>query len=196
MTDTFSTFSIQKLVRELSKNFKQLEGLIKDNKMERVNIGFPRGVIRKASEYRAQLPVIKDGTFKRNIAYHLMLNDVYRWLLNRFDIDLTAKEMIIKEGICLFGNITAAIVKNLAQKNTTSRMGLKLATTILMQKGIITEDLRKELRWIWGIRNKEHIESLIDMEYQKYNTKDYDRAIRIWHALVEQLTQAKEKGII
>lgn len=193
MTDTIS---IQKLVRELSKNFKQLERLIKDNKMERVNIEFPRGVIREAHEYRAQLLFIEDGIFKRNIAYHLMLNDVYRWVLNRFDIALTAKEMIIKGGICLFGNIIAAIVKNLAQKITTSRMGFKPATTLLTKKGIITKDLKKELHWVWGIRNKEHIESLIDREYYKYKSEDYDRAIRTWHALVEQLTQAKEKEII
>lgn len=197
MSELSNDILLRKLVRELSKNFKQLEELIKENEVGKVDITFPRGVIRRAQEYRVQLLFIENRTLRRNIAYRLMLNDVYRWVINRFDIALTAKEMIIKDEICLFGNIIAATIINLAQKmSTNSEIGFKTAITILAKNGIIEEDFKKELLWVWGIRNKEHLQTLKDTEYDKYKSKDYDRTIKIWNTLIEQLTHAKENGVI
>ena len=73
---------IQNLVERISLDFQELEKLLKQSKEENINIKFPRGVIRIANNFRGRLIFINEDTLKTNLAYHLMLSDVYRWILN------------------------------------------------------------------------------------------------------------------
>jgi len=192
---------IEELVLELGEKFQELEKLVEKEGIEKVNIKFPWGVIRTAWYFRNEkLSFIDNETLKRNLAYHLMLTDVYEWILNRFDIGLTAQEMLIKEGICLYGNIIAAVTKYIARDigdiGDGERLGVRRATTILKENGIISKDLRDEILEIWGVRNREHIEDLKDWEYQKYSLDDYDKAVYIWERLVESLIEAQQNGKI
>ena len=187
---------IEELVNKISQDLQILEDKLRHSEIEKVDIRFPRGYLRKASNFRKRLYFIKNETLKRNLAYHFMLSDVYRWILNRFDLSLTAKEMIIKEGLALLGNIMAAIVKEITSKidPNGNKHGVKASITVLVEREIITEELGKDLKWLWGVRCKEHIENLKDWEYQKYSLNDYNKAIKIWHALEDQLNNACMRG--
>jgi len=185
---------VRRIVSLIGFNLQNLERLLQQNKIEKVNIRFPYGVIRKADHFRDRLSFIKDDTLRTNLAYHLMLTDLYRWILNRFDIALTAKEMLIKEGISLMGNIIEAVIRHTA-KNLTGKdnFGFYKACSILLEHNIISKEQKKDLEWLWGMRCKQHIFTLPDAEYGKYNLKDYNRAILIWHDLEETLRRAKNR---
>jgi len=189
---------INELVRRISENMQNLEFLLQAEGIKSVNIRFPRGVIRTADHFRNRLSFINDYVLKTNIAYHLMLTDVYRWILNRFDISLTAQEMLIKEGISLIGNIIEAILKHILKRLSilSSDIGFSKACTILVERKIISKEQKKNLKWVWDMRCKEHIFTLPNTEYGKYTLEHYNKAIQVWRDLEKSLQKAENEGLI
>lgn len=186
---------INELIENISVELQKLEELLYNSSTKKVNIRFPRKVIRTADYFRSRLVFISDDTLRTNIAYHLMLSDVYQWILNRFDIALTAKELLIKEGISLMSNIIEAIIVHIARNITSDskdRIGFKKACTILVENKIITAELKRDLMWVWGMRCKEHLPNLKETEYKKYELEHYNKTIKIWHDFENQLKKWKE----
>ena len=132
--------------KEIGRLFSKMEEYIRNNSIEKVSIRFPRGVLRKADDFRSELYFIDDSTFKTNIAYHLMLTELYHWFLNRFDMGLTAQEMLIKAEFCLYGSICGAIAQCFDKKLLNlEQVGVKRALSALIKNGIIDEDLKKRI---------------------------------------------------
>lgn len=179
---------IEALVREISVKLQELESSTNDLEAKSFKIDFPRGVLGVATKFRDELTFIADETLKRNISYHLILADFYTWFLGRFNIGLTAREMLIKEVICLYGNVCAAVIRTIAKK------GVKPSIQQLHKREIINDELKEGLLWLWNTRCKEHIENLRDWEYNKYSISDFERASQLWGSLKEQLRIAKEAG--
>ncbi|MDD3421892.1 MAG: hypothetical protein PHS47_06325 [Methanocellales archaeon] len=187
---------ISKLVNDIGMKLQLLEGELQKHGIEKVDIRFPRGFLRKTGLFADRLSFIQNEILKTNLTYNFLLSDIYRWILNRFDIVFTAKEMVIKERICLFGNIIAAIVTDVADgiDPPQNRRGFKTSLTILMENKIISEELKEDLGWLWGIRNKVHLETLKEPEYAKYELEDYNKAEIIWEELEKQLNNAQLDG--
>ncbi len=181
---------VETMVEKISKKLQELENLLKDEGVEKVNIQFPRGVIRKANDFRNRLEFIDDDIFKTNVAYSLMLTDVYRWILNRFDIGLTAQEMLIKEGISLLGNIIEAILRHIVDKEK----GFKSCCSELVKRGIINSKQKEDLIWLWNMRCKQHLATLPEKEYRKYTLEHYNKAIILWKDFETTLRRAYQNG--
>jgi len=79
-------------------------------KNQKTNITFPKRVMRTANLYRRIFIFVEDNSLQSNIAYSLMYIDLIKWLLMRFDFYATIKEMIIKEGITIIGNIIESLI--------------------------------------------------------------------------------------
>lgn len=150
-------------------------------------IRFPRGYIRTADHFRSRLLFILDRDDRDNLAYALILTDVYRWLTNRTDLFGTAREMVLKSGIVL----TGSICETLAVKYTVGLIGrtcrFKLRCTRMAAYGVITEELRDELHWLWDTRSAIHICDVKVREYERYNIADYNRAVLCVRNLRDQL---------
>jgi hypothetical protein len=106
--------------------------------------------------------------------------------------------MIIKEGICLFGNITGSIVIYLANRiePCRSNRGFDGSLKLLVRNGIISTQLKKNLCWLYGVRCKEHINTLRDREINKYKFSQYGEAVEIYSNLILELEKAKEARLI
>ncbi|MBM4240070.1 MAG: hypothetical protein FJ150_00055 [Euryarchaeota archaeon] len=184
--------------KRISELLCKLQECFPNNGKQRTNIEFPRGILRTANDFRNELNFIENKVFKTNLAYHLMLTDFYSWFLNRFNIKLTAKEMIIKEGICLYGNICGSIAEYFGKKilDRKDRVGVKKSLTELVNLKIIDNDLKKEIRYLWGQRNKEHLLSLKVTEYNVYSIDKYNKAVLTWQNFRNALKKAKNEGKI
>jgi uncharacterized protein YutE (UPF0331/DUF86 family) len=186
---------VDEIVKEIGDKFQLLEEELKKQGIEKVEIKFPRGFLPKTQSYRSKLSFIEDDTLRRNLSYHLMLIDIYNWILNRFDIAFTGGEMLIKQAIFQFGLVSDALVQYVAEikEPTPHERGFKGSLTVLVKHKIITEELRKNLEWLWEIRNKAcHLDTLKEREFEKYSLKNYEKALSIWQELEEQL---KSEGI-
>lgn len=140
-------------------------------------IRFPRKFIRTASHFREHLSFIKDTNIKNNLAYALIESDVYRWLTNRTDIFGTAKEMIMKSGIALMGSICETMAIDATRGLIGKRHSFCERCNRMVLKGIISEELSNELHWLWDARAAIHIYEIDHREYEKYQMKDYNRAV-------------------
>ena len=150
-------------------------------------IRFPRNFIRTASHFRGRLSFIKDSNIKDNLAYALILSDVFRWLTSRTDLFGTAKEMVMKSGIALMGSIC----ETMAIDGTKGIIGKKHSfcerCNRMVDKGIISEKLKEELHWLWETRAAIHIYEINHREHEKYKMKDYNRAIKATRSLRDAL---------
>lgn len=105
----------------------------------------------------------------------------------RTDIAGTAKEMIIKEGICLVGSLCESITKDVLTDKVGKSKGYKDRNKYLVDKGIIDVTLQSELDWVWDTRNNEHLFLVEIREHEHYKVSDYNRAINALRALREKL---------
>ncbi len=61
------------------------------------------------------------------------------------------------------------------------RKGFKKRIQKLVDDGVLSSESQEDLNWVWDVRNNAHLVTLTDAEYQKYNLKDYNRAVRALH---------------
>jgi len=141
--------------------------------------------------------------------------------------------MLIKETICLYGNIIEGVAKHsianlrsirktipeipalfsmirqiIRTKELRQRIietinrtlygypGIHGSLSILVNHRIISKTLKMRILEIWSWRNKEHIFTLKDREYGKYNDELYVNVLKVWNELKRALSDAKDKGKI
>lgn len=178
---------LQEAVARVNFDLQAIQNYLGQDNHTHAKIRFPRGFIRTAVHFRERLNFLNDKTLVRNISYALILSDVYRWLLNRTDVAGTAKEMIIKEGICLVGSLCESITKDVLTGIVGKKKGYKDRTQYLVDSGIIGAALQTELDWVWNTRNNEHLFLVEIREHEHYRLSDYNRAVRALRALREDL---------
>jgi hypothetical protein len=177
------------VVARVSADLQDIQNYLGQEGHQDAKFRFPRGFIRTAAHFRQRFNFLNDETLRRNVAYTLILSDVYRWLLNRTDISRTAKEMIIKEGICLVGSICESVTKDVLEGVVGKKRGYKDRTQYLSDNEIIDGDLKDELDWVWDTRNNEHLFLVEIREHEHYKLPDYNRAIRALKKLRDQLDE-------
>jgi len=169
------TESAEKLVERISRDLQKLEDLLKASGDKKTAIRFPCGFLRPASYFRQRYPFVSDRNLQTNIAYALILSDVFRWILNRTSLLGTAREMVIKEGICLMGSLAESITKNALHGICGKNYNVRIDK--MRELKIIDDDLQSELKQLWEFRNREHLFRLQDREYDHYKLKHYNDAI-------------------
>lgn len=158
-------------------------------------VRFPRGYIRTADYFRQQFRFIADSDIRSNLAYALILSDVYRWLTNRTDLFGSAKEMALKAGIVLCGSICETIAVSYTRGVIGGQCRFKVRCARMVTAEMIDEDLSAALCWLWDTRSAIHIHSTEGREYERYGTREYNRAIRCVRSLRDQLAQHSAIGI-
>jgi len=69
---------IDELIQRIGNDLKILKHKIRSNRIFKTNIEFPGGIITKSWTYREILPFIHDDCLRRNISYHLMVDDIFQ----------------------------------------------------------------------------------------------------------------------
>lgn len=180
---------LKEVVARISNDLREIQNYLGQEDHTEAKIIFPRGYIRKAAHFRSRFTFLRDETLRRNVAYSLILSDVYRWLLNRSDISGTAKEMVIKEGICLVGSLCESVTKNVLDGVVGKKKGYKYRTQYLLDNAIIDAALKEELDWVWDTRNNEHLFLVEIREHEHYKLADYNRAIKALKNLRNKLDE-------
>lgn len=148
---------------------------------------FPRGYIRTAEHFRSKLLFILDRDARDNIAYALILSDVYRWLTNRTDLFGIAREMVLKAGVVLAGSICETMCVNYTRGQIGRNARFKRRCDRMVESKVLTAALRGELHWLWDTRSAIHLCDVEAREYERYTIADYNRAITCVRDLRNQL---------
>lgn len=151
-------------------------------------IRFPRGFLKTNANIRSRLPFIEDDTLKRNVSYALMTHQTLYWVVFRTDIGGQAREMLIKEAVCLLGAICESIsifpgVPGLGRGKSFARRMDKL-----LELEVIDKSARKRLEWLWDKRNQEHLYDVPFREFDHYSNSDWYKSVKAYRALRDALT--------
>jgi len=112
-------------------------------------------------------------------------SDVFRWVINRTTIKGVARDMIIKETICLMAQIIESITFDLLKGYFPGKKidYYKKRTNKLQEIGFIDENLKQELHWVWDTRQNQHMFLMAVREHEHYQVKDLNRAVRATSSL-------------
>jgi hypothetical protein len=170
---------LEKVVEKVGGDLQAIQDYLGTKSNSKGRVRFPRGFIHTTSTIKPKLPKINKQSLERNISYALMMTDIFRWLLIRTDITSIAKEMIIKEGICIFGSICESL-STYFLKGKDRKLSYKPRTKKFVELGIIGNNLKNELDWVWDTRCKEHLYGLDHPEFNHYRVRDYNRAVKAY----------------
>lgn len=183
-----------KVSNDISEKLQQIHDYLNDRNHPNGKIKFPRGYLRKCVDHRRKYMFVSDHILRSNIAYTLLQTDLFRWLLNRTDIFGQAKEMIIKKEISAIGAIIESITKCYLHGRRGGGQSFKYRSNVLFEEGIISEELKEKINWVWDVRNSEHLNLLEQREWGVYEMKDCNKAIRTLHELRDSLNHHYENG--
>ena len=96
--------------------------------------------------------------------------------------------MVMKAGIALMSSICETIAIDSTKGLIGMKHGFCERCNRMVSKGIISEQLKKELHWLWDARTAIHIYELNCREYEKYKIEDYNRAMRATRELRNALS--------
>jgi hypothetical protein len=173
------------VVNEINERLQAVHDYLGEKNDDQARIRFPRGYLRTCAHHRSKYDFLNDKILQSNIAYAKLTTDIFRWMLNRTDLSLTAKEMLIKQGISIIGGVAEAIIKTVlkGQPGGGNKQNFKKKTEKLYQSGKISQEIQKELEWLWDTRNDVHLMLLEKREYNKYSIKQYNRAVLVLQEL-------------
>ena len=120
----------------------------------------------------------------------MLLSDIQHWLLLRTDLSGIAKEMVIKLQIFLIGSIIESATKIFLKGKCGGHFSKR--TEYLETKGIISNQLRIDLDWLWEIRNRMHLFQLDANEWLSidYSVKNHNRVVAAFKGLLDALNNA------
>jgi hypothetical protein len=176
---------------EVSTGLAAIQAYLGERNCEAGKVQFPWSYIRKASTFRAQLWFLRDEVVRRNLAYAHIQSDTLRWLLNRTTLTGTAREMIIKESVCLSAAICESLTKVICRQERLcgEGRGFKPRCDTLRVQQAISERTAQELKWLWDFRQNEHIFLAPDWEYGYYKMAHGNRAVKALHSLKAELNE-------
>lgn len=150
-------------------------------------VRFPRGFIRTAEYHRQRFPFLTDRALKSNIAYTPILSDTILWLAVRTDVGGMARDMLNKLFIVLVGSVIESVTKSYLHGHCGRNFSTR--AQFLVDEGVILEELRNEICWVWDTRNRIHLFQLDGPEYvNDYNEESHHRTIRAFRGLLAALS--------
>ena len=148
-----------------------------------VQVRFPRAFLRTNYEARQSFAFVDDKTLRSNISYAIMAHDVLRWLIQRSDLSGQAKEMVIKEGVCLIASICESLTIIRNERGLGRNGGYEKRARRLNELKIITDAGLADLLWLWKKRSNEHLFLVEIREFSHYRMDDWTRSLRAYRAL-------------
>ena len=184
---------LQNVLQRIGTDLQDVQNYLGDTCRRDAKFRFPRGFIRRAADLRKRFGFLRNDTLKRNLSYQLILFDVFRWILNRSDITGTAQEMLIKEGICLFGSQCETILRAYCGNRTSKKKGVSGRIQFLVSTSVLDSNAADELNWLWKTRSALHVYLVEQREHQIYKISDYNRARNAYRSLGRSISEFELK---
>jgi hypothetical protein len=193
----WDTMSVEEVALELGRGLQSLEHRLQNETTKRAVIRFPRSVIRPVAYYvRDRVGFIPDGVTARNIAYTLQATDVNRWIVNRFDLGLSAGSIFYKQGcVTMVSAMEAALSAVWRNRHPGGSPSKSFAGLIdaLADEGVLTPETAALLHEARKTRNNIHLHRVRNPERNQYNVRVYNRIVLTEHRLLQELGRQRSR---
>ncbi len=167
---------LENVATKAGKLLQEIQNYLGSDTKPKGKVRFPRGYLRTAAELRKKFWFINDQIALKNISYNLMFIDVLRWLGNRTDIYGTARKMMLKQGLVLFGSLIETICIKCTEGIIGKNKKFKERTKQMVANGMITKQLERDLNLVWDKRSNVHIYLVSLNEHEHYNSDVFNKA--------------------
>ena len=117
-----------------------------------------------------------------------MTHEVLRWIVFHTDLSGQAQEMLIKEAVCLLGNICESITIFPNEYGLGRGAGFLRRIQRFQALNVIDEEVVEVLTWLWGKRNQEHLYDIPFREWSHYTEDDWVRSVAAYLLLRDGLS--------
>lgn len=182
---------LTKAVADASALLQEISDYVRANPETEVDVRvrFPRGYLRTNEQARRTFAFVADPTLRSNISYAIMAHDVLRWIIQRTDLWGQAKEMVIKEGVCLIASICESLMIYPGEKGLGRGAGYEKRANRLRELEVISAQTLDDLIWLWGKRRHEHLFDVPMREFAHYKMDDWTRSIAAYRGLRDGLAK-------
>lgn len=182
MIQITSDEDFSKVAAEASERIQAMNDYISENYMGDIRIdkgilNFPRRYLMTVSEVENYYSFILDKHKRKNVSYTVLLIQTLEWTLYRTDVGLTARSMLCKLLITLRGSIAELLLIETAGETNSLNSFAKRAKR-LADTGVIDKSLEEELKWLWEMRCRIHLNKLDFAEHMIYSDTEATRAQR------------------
>jgi hypothetical protein len=186
-----NTSQLTAAVAEASRLIQEISDYANENPaVEHVaRVRFPIGFLPTADQHRQELRFVPDVLVRRNLSYALMTHDVLRWMVTRTTITGQARDMLIKEAICLIGSVCETLTIWKGQQGLGSAKSFAHRVERLRGMEVIDARAETDLLWVWEIRCREHIAGVALQEWDHYTMDQWRRAVRAYRTVRDGLAK-------
>ena len=166
---------------------QEIQDIVKRDHSAEARVRFPRGYIRPTSSIRKRFSFLNNKTLESNISYLIQLSDVLDWILNRTDISMIAKSMVIKNKYFLLGAILESVTKVMLK----GKCGKPFEGRIdyLALHGMIDDADAGHLKRVWLVRNRFHMYGCDTTDYtEEFTMGDLNLASEAYGRLIDTLS--------
>lgn len=178
---------LKPLADEASGALQKLQTLMGGTDRPAGRVEFPRGFLIAVGTRRLQLKFVRRNKVRNNVAYAMLLHDIYRWLLIRTDIAGLARDMLVKADLTAMGSIAEALIRDRLAGKMGARHKYTSRTKRLFDDALISEQLKHDLDWLWEMRCRQHLFELDVDDFNFYKASDHARAVRAVRGLLTAL---------
>jgi hypothetical protein len=184
-------------VREASRLIQEISDYANDHPVASslAKIRFPAGVLRTTAHHRRKLAFVEDDRLRKNLSYAIMTHDVLRWMVTRTTIGLQARDMLIKEAICIIGSVSESITIWRGELGLGKGKSFGDRLIRLRELGIIDEKAETDLNWVWEIRCREHLAGVEIQEWNHYTMDHWRRSVGAFSVLREGLARWRDAQV-
>lgn len=179
------------IVRRANDALEEMQNLLGNEFPVYGRIKFPRNYLTANSVQRGKLFSGLDAAIASNISYAMMMGEIFKWILFRTDLTLVAREMVIKEYVCLAASICETLTKKFLYGDG-SNLGFADRAGRLVERAVIDAQLKDELLWLWEIRVKDHIWECPTSEFDQYDDSNISRADAALTNLLGKLVEQRD----
>jgi hypothetical protein len=169
---------------EANSAIQQLQGMAGRERRDAAEIAFPRGYLLTISRWRFALQFVRSALVRNSVADTLMMHDVQAWVLYRTDLTAHARDMLVKSAIGVLGSIAEALLIDSTSPPMGKRRKFASRVEMLEEEGVLQKTAADDLRWLWEIRNRQHLHALTAREFDVYTSTDHPRAEATAAALI------------
>jgi hypothetical protein len=159
-------------------SLQSIHNYLKNNPGKKAKIRFPRGYLGSIYSHSSKFSWLEDPVLSKNIAYQHVFVDTLRWMANHTDLFSTGRDMLLKNALVSYGSIFEALLYGAIKQLDFIEGKVPTRLNRLEKEGVINESLRKELDWLWNLRQSIHIKSVDVVERQKYSAAEVNRSFK------------------
>jgi hypothetical protein len=195
MPGTVSDRDLEVLATRANEAIQAIQDATGREERSAAKLRFPRGFLVEVGRWRTHLRFVRRNSVRNNVAYTLMLNDMYVWLIRRTDLAGLARDMVVKASLAALGSIAEALLIDHFAGRMGERQRFTSRTRQLVEDGTATSAQKEDLDWLWDMRCRQHLYELTSAEFDFYRVDDQRRASRTVRELILALDQAHARSV-